>query len=119
MIRFLTWIVMVAVAVVVVAFAVSNRHTMMLDFWPLPFLWHPPVYLVVLASVVFGFLLGGAVSWWSSVWRTRRKVRQVRERHEQEKEAERAARAEADIAETDGVLPPSERPALSDGRNAA
>ena len=116
MIRFVSWIILVVVAIVVVAFAVSNRQPMTLDLWPLPFLLNPPVYLVVLAAVVFGFALGGAVSWWSAVWRTRRKVRKVRERHEQEKEAERAARAEA---AADSALPQADRTALSDGRNAA
>jgi hypothetical protein len=44
---------------VLISFAVSNRETVPLGFWPLPFIAQTPLYLVTLASLLLGFAAGG------------------------------------------------------------
>ena len=54
------------IAVVVVSFAVSNRGSVALEFWPLPGDMLLPVYLMVLAPLVVGFLIGAFIAWLSA-----------------------------------------------------
>jgi uncharacterized integral membrane protein len=63
--RLLTWIVMLPLAIVIIAFSVANRQTMTLDLWPLPLNADVPVFMVVLAGLLLGFLWGGLVMWLS------------------------------------------------------
>jgi len=65
---------MLVVGVLVVLFAISNRSTVMLELWPLPYLIPFPFYGAVLISAIVGFL-GGAIVAWFSAGRTRRKAR--------------------------------------------
>lgn len=61
--RFLAWIVGLPVLVACVLFALDNRGTLVLGFWPAPWKLSAPVYLIVLAVLVIGFLCGGIVAW--------------------------------------------------------
>ena len=70
--RLLSWIVMIPIAIVIVAFSVSNRAPAMLDFWPFPWILEAPVYLVVLAALVIGFACGMTISWLSNAALRRR-----------------------------------------------
>ncbi len=88
MVRLFSWIIMVAVALAVVAFSVSNRAAVVLDFWPLPFASEHRVFAVVLVSIVAGFVLGGLVARISGGKR-RRRARAM---------ARRAKSAEAEVA---------------------
>ncbi len=74
--KHLSWLVTLPVTLVVVVFAVSNRTPVEIDLFPLP--WHPvlPAYLLVLASLFFGFLIGGAAAWIAGA-RHRRRVRRL------------------------------------------
>ncbi len=87
--RLFSWFVVVPAALAVVAFSVSNRAPVTVDFWPLPF---PPrefrVFAVVLLSIFAGFVLGGLVAWISGGKR-RRRARAM---------ARRAKAAEAEVA---------------------
>jgi hypothetical protein len=49
--------------VAIVTFAVGNRHTVDLSFWPLPYGWTLPVYGLLLAGIAIGALLGWAATW--------------------------------------------------------
>ena len=84
-------------AVILIVLSVDNRQPVDLVFWPLPFTYRIPLYLVFLIGLVLGTLLGGTATWLSSHSRRReartlrRKVRAVeyqdqlrREREEQE-----------------------------------
>jgi uncharacterized integral membrane protein len=62
-VRFVYWIITALVALVVVVFAVSNRATVALTFFPLPAEVQAPLYLVVIAAVILGFLIGALVAW--------------------------------------------------------
>lgn len=101
--RYLTWIVTVPVALVAILFAISNRATVTLSLWPLPFTLEAPLYLAALLALVVGFLAGGFVVW-NSQRRHRRRARRSGDRvvflEREVKEAQaRAYAAEKRIAE--------------------
>lgn len=72
--RFISWIVMVPAAVVVVLFAVNNREVIGVDLWPLPFAASVPLFVIVLGALVIGFLVGATITWLSG-GRARRRAR--------------------------------------------
>jgi len=51
------------ITLAVVLFAVSNRHVVALEFWPLPGSLEVPLYVVGLLTMVIGFLIGGVIAW--------------------------------------------------------
>lgn len=54
--------IILAIAIVLIAtFAVKNLGTVTVDFWPLPWKLHPPLYLVVLGPGAAGLLIGAAL----------------------------------------------------------
>ncbi len=75
LLKFVSWIAMVAVGLLVILFAISNRTLVTLDLWPLPV---PeltvPHYVPVLAAALAGFV-GGAIVAWLSAGKVRRKAR--------------------------------------------
>ncbi len=56
----------IPLAVVAVSFAVSNREPVGLMLWPLPQELMLPTFVVVLAPLVVGILLGGLIAWLSA-----------------------------------------------------
>jgi len=75
--RLITWIVGLVVAVTAVLFAVSNRASVSITVWPFPFALDVGLYIIVLASVFAGFLVGALVTWVAQ-GKHRRKVRRQR-----------------------------------------
>jgi uncharacterized integral membrane protein len=57
------WLVTVPIAVILIVFAVANRDPITLTFWPLPVALTAPTYIVVLLTLLVGFLLGELVAW--------------------------------------------------------
>jgi lipopolysaccharide assembly protein A len=95
-------------ALAAVVFAVSNRDSVVLDLWPLPFEAALPLYLVVLGAVAVGLLIGVSVSWFAKerMWL---RARGAEKRAESWKRAaERPATAEAPRAV---ALAPAQRTA--------
>jgi uncharacterized integral membrane protein len=78
-VKYISWLVAIPVAIVVVLFAVSNRHDITYHLWPLPFEVSVPQYLPTLVALALGIVLGAAGAWFSG-GRLRRKSRQ--QRHE-------------------------------------
>ena len=76
--RVLLWILVLLLAAVLAAFAVSNRETMALGLWPLPWLLQIPTYLAVLGALLLGFLLGVFAVWVAGARRRRELGRQRR-----------------------------------------
>ena len=68
--HFLVHIVTLAIAVIVIGFAIANRHQVDLTFDPLPLSLSLPFYLPVLTGVLLGLVAGGVIS-----WRTGRRLR--------------------------------------------
>jgi lipopolysaccharide assembly protein A len=66
-------------AVALILFSVSNRETVSLEFWPVPFATDLPLYLIVLVALLAGFAIGEIAAWLGSCGR-RRRARQDRRR---------------------------------------
>jgi uncharacterized integral membrane protein len=98
--KVLWWIALGFAALVLILFAVSNRETVSVSFWLLPgAAIEMPLYLVVLGTLIIGFLVGEVVAWVGN-WRWRREARRSRERIavlERELAAERVQRDEARV----------------------
>ena len=74
-VKLVSWIAMVAVGLLVILFAISNRTLVNLDLWPLPVPGVTvPHYVPVLAAAFSGFV-GGAIVAWFSAGKVRRKAR--------------------------------------------
>jgi uncharacterized integral membrane protein len=75
-IKFLQWLVFLVVAFVVVTFVVQNRQEVEVSLWPLPFVKPAPLFGIIIACVLLGFLLG-ALSAWLSGASVRRRARDL------------------------------------------
>ena len=64
--RFLSWLIGLPVAIIVVAFALSNRHDVVLGLWPFEEGLGLPIFLAVLLPLLTGFVLGYLVAGWRS-----------------------------------------------------
>jgi uncharacterized integral membrane protein len=51
------------ISIILTVFAVSNRETVSVGFWPLPFLADVPLYLVCFLSLLIGALIGSVAAW--------------------------------------------------------
>lgn len=69
-----SWILTLPVIVVVVIFAVRHRADVAIDLWPTGIQLAVPLYVVVLGSLLTGFLVGALVMWLSA-GRGRRRAR--------------------------------------------
>ena len=61
--RILFRAVFLVIAISLILFAVSNRETVSVGFWPLPFLADLPLYLLCFLSLLIGALIGVAAAW--------------------------------------------------------
>ena len=77
--RFVRWFVTALVAILLVIFAVSNRQTVEVTFWPFPVTIDSALSLVVLGAVVLAFLVGQFVAWLGAQrWRQDARAKQRR-----------------------------------------
>ena len=63
--RLFTLLLAIPVIILVAVFAASNRQTVSVGLFPLPFEVDVPLYLLPLLGILFGFLWGAAVMWLS------------------------------------------------------
>src|SRR3546814_7702107 len=61
--RILYCIVVAPIMLIAVLFAISNRQTVLLGLWPLPYEISAPVYLIAILPLAAGFIAGGMVAW--------------------------------------------------------
>ena len=62
--KYINWIVLIALAVVLGAFAIHNHNPVTLDLWPLPLAEvKVAAFVLVLVAVFVGFILGGLCAW--------------------------------------------------------
>lgn len=61
--RYLSWIVTIPLAIVVISFAVSNRDAVALKLWPLPSGLEMMLFLPVLGALATGLIAGGLIAW--------------------------------------------------------
>jgi uncharacterized integral membrane protein len=76
-VRAVYWAAVIVIAAVLSLFAASNRETVTLGLWPLPFLAQAPLYLVVAVSLLFGAAIGALAVWLKGASR-RRELRECR-----------------------------------------
>jgi uncharacterized integral membrane protein len=91
--RFLRWVIFLLVAFVVVTFVVQNRDVVEVSLWPLPFTKPAPLFAIIIACVLLGFLLGAFSAWLSGGGARKRardlarvndeKARQISQLHQQ------------------------------------
>lgn len=62
-VRHLSWLITLPLALLAVSFAVSNRESVELALWPLPFTMAAPLFALVLGIFVLGFVVGGLFAW--------------------------------------------------------
>ena len=97
--KLLFWLLVALFALVLASFAASNRESVALALWPLPFVADLPLYLAVLGAVLLGFVVG-ALSAWAGGGRRRREAR---------RRGRRIAALERELAATQAQRPAPER----------
>ena len=99
--RTIRWVLIGLVALALVIFAVDNRQVVTVSLWPLPIEASMGLYLVVLLTLLAGFLLGELIAWMNG-HRWRREARQKTKRIE---ELERELAAQSPPKEATRELP--------------
>jgi lipopolysaccharide assembly protein A len=94
-VKYLRWLLIALIAIILTVFAVTNRDVVTLTLWPLTVL-STSLNFVVLLSLLVGFLAGELVAW-INAGRWRREARQ-RARRIEELERELALRSPAQQA---------------------
>jgi uncharacterized integral membrane protein len=78
-VRVVRWVVAVVVALLLVIFAISNRQTVEVTFWPFPVVIDSALSLIVLGAVVIAFLAGQFLAWLGAQrWRHEARAKQRR-----------------------------------------
>jgi uncharacterized integral membrane protein len=86
-----SWILTLPLIAVAVIFSIANRESVTLDLWPFELSLQLPLFVILLACIAFGLVVGGMATWLSAA-PARRNARQAR-RRVAELERDRAARA--------------------------
>lgn len=101
--RFLRVLFAALLLIVLVVFAVSNRQVVTVSLEPLPFILDLPLYLLVflvfLAGLVFGAILGRLNAWMAA-------------RRKRQREAQKAVTASVPAEQPAGTLPSVPPPAI-------
>ncbi len=71
----LSWLVVILLGIIVIAFTVFNTGQVRIHFWPLAPMTLP-IFLIALGGVFIGFLFGAVVAWFGFS-RTRGKLRET------------------------------------------
>ena len=61
--RYIFWLMTLVLTALFIVFTVANREPVVIDFWPFEFQQSLPFSLVVLASLLFGFVVGTFLMW--------------------------------------------------------
>jgi uncharacterized integral membrane protein len=103
--KLLYWLIVAPLMVLAVLFAVSNRDSVDLALWPLPWVIEAPVYAIALGALALGVVVGAFVAWIGG-GRARGRARSAeRKFHEQQRDVEALEKRieEADMAEDQGA----------------
>lgn len=109
--RVLSWLVTVPLTVLAVLFAVSNMEAVTLSLWPLPFQLQTALFVLILLTLLIGFLAGGFIAW-SNARHHRRAVR--RATHRVNELTTELADTKARLAEAERRLAVAGQPRLID-----
>jgi len=61
------WIITLPLALILVIFAINNRHIIELSLWPFYYTMQWPLYVFLYISLIVGFLLGAFLIWVSGI----------------------------------------------------
>jgi uncharacterized integral membrane protein len=112
--KFVSYVIIIPLALIIIAFAVANRHVVTVSFDPLnaadPALsLEMPLFWVIFAATILGVLIGGSAAWYGQ-----RHWRRAARRHEADARETRAQLAEMKAAhvathgEPARLIPPSQ-----------
>lgn len=74
--KFISWIVTVFVAVLLVALAIANRNIALLNLDPFPWAVELPLYALLYAAAFIGLVVGALTQWWvDRRWRREARLR--------------------------------------------
>lgn len=100
--RIVGWFVLIPLCVVLIVFALANRHSVIVNFNPFAAAPLPaseelgvPLFLVIFAVLLTGILLGGVATWFAQGPHRRDERRFKRETERLHRELEAARRAPA------------------------
>lgn len=74
--KYLSWIILLPLALALIIFGVSNRASVPIDLWPIPYQIDIPLFALLFGALLTGVLWGG-VATWMRAGRKRRDSRQV------------------------------------------
>ena len=101
-----SWILTLPLIAVAAIFAIANRELTTVDLWPFEASPRLPLFVILLACLVVGLVVGGVATWLSAA-PTRRRARQARRRvAELERETARLRRERDHAARA--VAPPAD-----------
>ncbi len=92
--KLLVRLVLLPVLLVAAVFALSNRETVELSLWPLPWAAQAPLFLLLLATLLLGVLIGAGLTW-AAGWQHRSNAREHRRNNERLQRQLDAAKLEA------------------------
>jgi len=113
--RRFAWIVTLPVIAIVALFAIDNRQPVALELWPLPWALPPiPLFMLTLLLILFGFVFGVLVMWFTGA-KQRRQLRQAKrdldeakmELHSLRRQPPQARSTGTVLATTQTRLPPA------------
>ena len=61
------WIITLPLALILVIFAINNRHIIELSLWPFYYTIQWPLYVFLYISLIVGFLIGAFLIWVSGI----------------------------------------------------
>lgn len=108
--RLLQWVIFLLVAFVVVLFVVQNRQEVEIGLWPLPYTKPAPLFAVIVACVMVGFLLG-ALSAWLSGGGARRRARELARLNAEK--AQQISQLQREVAAQKQAVPQPRPPAIT------
>jgi len=91
--KLLSWIMLPVLTIFLAAFAIANRHVVMVSIDPFPLSIGVPLYAVVFMALLLGLLAGGLMVWWrQGRWRktARANKREVGRLHQELNDAKPA-----------------------------
>ncbi|WP_288905341.1 LapA family protein [uncultured Sneathiella sp.] len=63
MLKFISWILFLVIALVIAALSIANRETVTFSLDPLPFAFDLPLFGLLLAAGFIGLIIGSVVTW--------------------------------------------------------
>jgi uncharacterized integral membrane protein len=63
MLKFISWILFIAIALIICALSIANRHDVMFSLDPLPFVFDLPLFILLLVAGFIGLVIGSYTTW--------------------------------------------------------